>query len=759
MSLRTLLCFLAALAAAGCSYHIPARTPITAPEAPPVHRVSWSEDDYRGIAARVEVRRTDYGVPHILAEDLQALGFGIAWCQAEDYGPRAVEDLVEARGRAAWVFGDSSRTGGDAFARLRWEGAVDTYHLLPSDVRSLMEGFAAGMNHYMDRHPGEFEAWRRIRFTGHDVSALTVGSWSLSSARRFARYMQGRTAAGGGPPEGTSAPPHPDPHPDDGSNVWALDGSRTASRRPILLRNPHLSWSAGYYEAHLTVPGVVDFYGDIRIGGAFGIIGGFNRRLGWSTTNNGPDLDMVYALERDDDRPERVLFDGASLPVTARAVRVPWRTDDGREGWTQVSFPGSPVGPIIHQDAAHFYVLRDAADGQFRRGEQYLRMMQASDLEEWFAAMRIQAIQSSNYTYADADGNIVYLWNARLPSLPHPVPGSDREALPARGSDDIWTGIEPLERLPRLVNPPGGYLQNANDPPDFTNLNVDLDRGSLPPNLPEPRLRLRSQHSLMLVHAPPGDSTRWSLEEVVERKHSMRVLLAERVKGELVRLAEERGLEAEAAVLEGWDDRVAPGSTGAVLFERWWDLYTDRVRDLRRSMPDETSRAMDPQGFAVPWDPEEPMRSPRGLAHHDLAADALREASAEVTRRWGGLDVAWGEVHRVRRGEVDLPAGGGGGDLGCFRVLSYRTDPDGRRAADRGDGWVLAVEFTDPPRAFSILAYGQSSRPDSPHFDDQASLFARGEMKRVLFEETSVREGTLRRYHPGGPDLGPVLPD
>ena len=55
--------------------------------------------------------------------------------------------------------------------------------------------------------------------------------------------------------------------PDEGSNAWAFAPSRTKSRQAILLRNPHLKWNAGYYEAHITVPGVVDFYGDFRIGG------------------------------------------------------------------------------------------------------------------------------------------------------------------------------------------------------------------------------------------------------------------------------------------------------------------------------------------------------------------------------------------------------------------------------------------------------------------------------------------------------------
>ena len=108
---------------------------------------------------------------------------------------------------------------------------------------------------------------------------------------------------------------------DDGSNAWALAPSRTKSGKAILLRNPHLAWTAGYYEAHLTVPGVVDFYGDFRIGGPLIVIGGFNRDLGWATTNsNSGDLTEIYALDVDPAAPDHYLLDGASLPLTRESL-------------------------------------------------------------------------------------------------------------------------------------------------------------------------------------------------------------------------------------------------------------------------------------------------------------------------------------------------------------------------------------------------------------------------------------------------------
>ena len=111
--------------------------------------------------------------------------------------------------------------------------------------------------------------------------------------------------------------------------------------------------------------------------------------------------------------------------------------------------------------------------------------------------------------------------------------------------------------------------------------------------------------------------------------------------------------------------------------------------------------------------------------------------------------MAWGEVRRVRRGSVDEPVGGCAASLGCFRVLNFRDEDDGRRSAAGGDGWVLAVEFTDPPRAFSILAYGQSAKESSPHHADQAALFARGEMKPVAYTREDVERLAVRRYRPG----------
>ncbi len=688
------------------------------------------------LADQVEIVRTAHGVPHIRAGNLRAASYALAYVQLEDHGPKVAIGLLRARGEMGLWFGRDSMAS-DFMAQRAYAIAVESYPLLEQATRDVYDGFAAGANRYVELHPDQFPVGFSPHFTGYDIAARDVNLNRVQAASRFLQRMtrsRDSSAGAGDDAEGDTSPLVEGRDPiEEGSNAWAFAPGRTKSGRAILVRNPHLSWSAGYYEAHVTVPGVMDFYGDFRIGGPFGVIGGFNRDLGWSTTNNDTDLDEIYALDVDSARADHYRFEGASVPLEREVVTVSYRNGPGistetREMWR------TPLGPVIHRDSGRIYVLRGAAEGEYRAGEQFLHMMRATSLAEWKEAMRIRARLNSNFTYADRAGNIFYVWNAAIPALPH-ASGGDTLAIPARSTADIWTRYVPFDSLPQLENPPGGYVRNENDSPYFTNMHKVLDRALYPDNFPEPSLRMRSQLSLQLI----DNKRKLSLEEVVQLKHSYRMLLADRVKGDLMAAVRASGPDdattAAIALLEKWDNTAAPDSRGGVLFESWWRHYT--------------SGASADTMFAEPWTVESPLTTPRGLANPARAAEAFRAAMTETIQRYGSVDVAWGDVHRVRLGSVDVPVGGCGGALGCFRVLNFGTDPDGRRSVIGGDGWVLAVEFGDVPRAYSVLAYGQSPDPASPYHSDQAELFARGEMKRVAFTQRDVDAQAVRRYRPG----------
>jgi acyl-homoserine-lactone acylase len=198
------------------------------------------------------------------------------------------------------------------------------------------------------------------------------------------------------------------------------------------------------------------------------------------------------------------------------------------------------------------------------------------------------------------------------------------------------------------------------------------------------------------------------------------------------------GIEALAA----WDRRVASTSVGAVLFREFWRLLSEATK----------------QPFARDWDPSRPAATPSGLANADAAVAVLEAAVRRTRERFGSERVAWGEVHRFRLGEVDLPGDGAPGRLGVYRVMSFDEAPDGRLVAGRiapdkplagnGDAWVLLVHFSRPVQAQSVLAYGQTTDPSSPHSRDQLALFARHELRPVWFRLEEIEAHLERKYRP-----------
>ena len=332
--------------------------------------------------------------------------------------------------------------------------AVETYTRIDPETRDVYEGFAAGVNRYIALHPDEFPTWMGPEFTGYDVAAAYVYRTSQATIRRWMRRL---TDAG--------RPPLADPEEPDrlevGSSAWALAPGRTTSGAAILLRNPHLSWNAGYWEAHVVVPGRLDFYGDFRIGGPIGIVGGFNQHLGFATTNNDVNTEEVYALELDPQRADHYLFDGASIPIRREPITVSY-ADGGSQALATRERLTTHLGPALHRDQAKIYVLRAAEDGAYRGGDQFLRMMQARSLAEWKGTMRLRAHPGSNFIYADAAGNILYLWNAAIPARPHPAGGGN--AVPAARTDEIWTDAS-RPRRPAAAPEPAGRLRAQRERP------------------------------------------------------------------------------------------------------------------------------------------------------------------------------------------------------------------------------------------------------------------------------------------------------
>ncbi len=696
-------------------------------------------------AAQVEIRRTAYGVPHILAPTESAAAFGFGYAQAEDHAQSIMRLVLAARGELAKNFGGKENVESDFEARRYrvYARAVETYHKLDPEFREILEAFAAGFSYYVELHKSELPEWA-FTITPHDAAAhgmMGVMRFAFDRGgivKEFLKRQREKEVSRGNNPnvyEEIVDTAEEFSNFEVGSNMWAFAPERTKSGKTILMGNPHQPWNevATYYEGHVTVPGKINFYGSTFVGRPI-LTTGFNENLGWTHTVNYPDLEEIYELDLDPKDEDRYLFDSDSNPITREDVGIETKMEGGPITLRR-TFEHTPLGPVIHRNDKSIYVLRSACYDEYRAYQQWYQMSKAKNLNEFRAAVETLAVPMFNICYADRVGNIHYLWNGMVPMLPHPA--HTAEAVHATRSSEIWTKFHSVSDLPQLTNPKGGYVQNCNDPPYHTNLNEILDWNKYPAYFGTPRLGLRTQNSLEVV-----DNDKWfSLEDVRDKKFTLKMLLADRVKNALLAALTESNPDEETKqaieLLSKWDNTVAAESRGSVLFEMWWDIYAGPY-------------PFKSDAFEVAWEPDDPMGTPRGIGNKPRAIEAFKTAMAETKKHFGAVEVAWGEVHRLRKGTVDLPVGGGSGFIGCFRVLGFKKQQDGKRAITGGDSWIFTVEFGKIPRAYSVVGYSQSENPNSPHYADQAPLFANNTMKPVAFTEADIKASLIKTYHPGG---------
>ena len=719
----------AKLAIAGCLVFVALSCRPAAPDLPDPDR----------LASQAVIRRDTYGIPHILAPTEEAAAFAFGYAQAEDHAAEIGRRYIAARGQAAMVFGASGIENDFDMAQFdNLEQARRGLAELSPLFRRVITAYAAGVNRYVSRNRERLPDWMPV-ITAADVLANSRAS-AVNNLAGPALPRQLRQKYEGQP--GTPVDPEDDPWTDrPGSNAFALSGSRTTTGKPILLGNPHLAWSSLYWEAHVRVPGTIDFYGSTLVGIPV-LRAGFNDRLGFVTTNNAPDLVDVFGLHVDPNKPGRYIFDGKSHPLRKLDITIQVRNDDGALRSEARTFETTELGPVIHRDSRRVFIAKSTALEATRYFEGFYMLSRTRTLRDWLRVARENLVPTSNFTYADADGNILYLWNGRVPQR---VDGRDyRLDVDASGRRDIWNRLHDVNDLPQLLNPPGGYIQNANNPPQFVSLRDPIDMSRFPSYFERGPLALRPQLALQMLDG----QSRFSVADVIRLKYSPRMLLADRVKPHVVRAVRVSAsasddARAGADVLEGWDNTVSASSRGSVLFQQFWDSYSAAVR----------------QPFAVPWTDRSPATTPEGLSDPAAAIHHLESAVRATRQEFGSERVAWGEANRFRFGELDLPGDGASGTYGCFRVLRFDRVPgmglrlagnvsDGQPLVGFGDAWVILVDFSGPVTGWSVLAYGQTSRLESPHSRDQIGIFVEHRLRRAWYTESEIKGNLGREYRP-----------
>jgi acyl-homoserine-lactone acylase len=665
------------------------------------------------LAARVTIYRDTYGIPHVFGETDASTMFGFAYAQAEDNFWRIEDNYIRSLGRRAEVEGEGGLVSDRRNRTLEIPRlARGEYARMPRQMRALLDAFAAGLNAYLADHPDvrprlltRFEPWYPLAFIRYNYYQSGF-IWSAGLRPGDLQVAADDALLGSK---------------DLGSNGWVIGPSKTATGHAMLFINPHLPFF-GYgqvYEGHIKSDEGWNFTGYTRFGFPFPYVG-HNESLGWVSTDNAADQADLYVETFDDPaRPLAYRYGTGYRQATTWTDTILVKTDAGTERRV-FTFRKTHHGPIMGvRDGKPFALRMAKLEGDGWLGEWYA-MTRARRVSELKDAMRPLNMLFGNVMAADAEGNTFYLYNAAVPVRDARFDWS----ATVDGSDPAteWRGYHRLEDLPQLTNPQTGWMQNCNTTPFLLTSSGNPDSSKFPRYMVTESDNWRGLGSRRIL----GSTPRFTWDDWVRAAFDTYVIAADSLLPGLLRdytADSTRAARLTSAIdtFRRWNRRSDTASVAMTLFDRWQEALRPGVTKLA----------------------------------------ALDSALARIERDWGTWQVRWGEINRLQRideradqqftdARPSIAVLGAGGQHGTVFTYFARPMPgQKRRYGVAGGSYVSVVEFGPTVRRLAVHTMGASGDPQSPHYFDQAPLYARGEFRPAWFTLEEIRANLEREYRPG----------
>jgi len=742
---RALLALLGATALVACDNN---GNPVE-PVVPPLTDSTYSAD----------IVWTQYGIPHVTADDWGSLGYGSGYAAAKANYCVMMRVVVDSNGESARYFGDKGNLNLDLVLKMFNDDATvqRMYESLPENIQKNLAGYAAGMNRYLaDTGVGNLAEgdegcrnapWVR-EVTVNDMVRRVHRAILRASSDPLARYT---VAASPANPVALARPAGVDAKvrmlaamdsaavrsalamptgAEIGSNAYAVGADASQTNSGILFGNPHFPWQGAerFFMFHLTLPGEYDVMGSSLIGLPAPVIG-FNQNLAWSHTVSTGTRFAFYELELNPENKMQYLYDGQLRDITARTVAAENLQADGSVATVEHTFYFSHFGPILDLGGVSpllagwpnavgtLLTYRDANLENLRGLDQWVRMGKAADLGEFKQALRSIGIPWVNTIAADRHGDALYsdisvVPNVSVSKYNNCIRGTLQNLLTGRGfvtmdgSDsacewgndaDTAPGIFGYDNLPKLET--RNYGANAND--SYWLANPDQLLEGFSPVIGKERVTqsIRTRHTFDLAEARIAGTD--GLGAPGFNVDNIRQILG--------------GAGNHAAAL------VAADVVDICSEVPDWALYSDNAAAVAQACSvladwDGTHRVDSVGGhvflefwrlareisnlWGVPFDAADPVYTPRELNSGDPAVvEAVKNALADGVDRLvvAGIpmDRPWGQVQFVEKNGERIPIHGGSGAMMFSVITSNLVDGKGYANITHGNSYIQAVTWDE----------------------------------------------------------------
>lgn len=525
----------------------------------------------------------------------------------------------------------------------------------------------------------------------------------------------------------TALPFDHQPNPDNGSNNWAVNGSKTVSGSPILCGDPHLSLSLPslWYEMQLVSP---DYnVSGVSLPGTPCIIIGFNQQIAWSETNVDADVLDWYSVKFKDASCKEYFYNNEWKPTTKRVevIKVRGAKDviDTVIYTKQGPVVGMPDKESFYKNVPAGFAMRWLGHDATMELKAVLDLNRAKNYDEYVDALKNFQCPAQNFVYADADNNIAIWVNGKYPEK-----WKDQGKFLMDGTNPAyeWQGWIPHEQDPHVKNPMRGFVSSANQTPaDSTYpyyLNWQFEAFTRGHHINE---RLAQMNHIT------ADSMRMLQDDATN-------IVAENVLAPMLSYVDQSKLnDVQKQILLSltkWNFVAATSSSEQSVFNEWWNnlkaaIWNDEFGSSEMMFPNTdisvqtVAKNVNRQWIDNKNTPEAETLGVLVNATFIASVDSLTKNYGADLKQW-----SWGKVKSTHISHLlRIPAFSHTFVNAAGGALMVNAT-----GADHGPSWRMIVELGKQPHAFGIYPGGQSGNPGSPFYDNMIDRWSNGLQNELL---------------------------